>query len=76
MSRDSVRLAFTIAAFNGVDVMSCDLENVYVNAMYRENTWFEGRTECGEDKGKVLIVVRRCMVSNLWDCLDTQHLHR
>ena len=25
--------------------------------MCREKIWFEGRTECGEDKGKVLIVV-------------------
>ena len=44
MSRESVRLAFTIAYLNGVDVMSCELENVYMNAI-----WFEGRTECGED---------------------------
>ena len=26
--------------------------------MCRKNIWFEGGTECGEDKGKVLIVVR------------------
>ena len=38
--------------------MSCDLDNAYLNAMCREKIWFEGGTECGEDKGKVLIVVR------------------
>ena len=58
VSRESVRLAFTIAALNSVDVMSCNLENAYLNAMCREKIWFEGGTECGEDKGKVLIVAR------------------
>ena len=58
MSRDSVRLASTIAALNGVDVMSCDLDNAYLNAMCREKIWFKGKTECGEDKGKVLILVK------------------
>ena len=58
VSRGSVRLALTIADLNSVDVMSCNLENAYLNAMCRENIWFEGRTKCGEDKGKVLNVVR------------------
>ena len=51
-------MEFAIAALNGVDVMSCNLENVYLNAMCHEKIWFEGGTECGEDKGKLLIVVR------------------
>ena len=58
VSRDSVRIAYTVAALNGVDVMSCDLENTYLNAMCREKIWFKGGTECGEDKGKVLIILR------------------
>jgi hypothetical protein len=58
VSRDSVRLAFLIAALNDVDILSCDLENAYLNAPCCEKIWFEGRLECGEDKGKVLIVVR------------------
>ena len=57
VSRNSVGLAFTIAALKDVDVMSCDLKNAYLNAMCCENILFEGRTERGEDKGKVLIVV-------------------
>jgi hypothetical protein len=32
MSRDSIRLAFLIAALNDIDIMSCDLENAYLNA--------------------------------------------
>ena len=58
MSRDSVCIVFTIAALNGVDVMPCNLENTYLNAMCCEKIWFEGGTKYGEDKGKVLIVVR------------------
>ena len=58
VSRVSVRLANTIAALNGVEIMSCDLENAYINAMCCNNIWFEGGTECGEDKVKLLIVVR------------------
>ena len=58
MSRDSVLIVFTIEALNGVDVMSSDLENTYLNAMCHKNIWFEGGTKCGEYKGKALIVVR------------------
>jgi hypothetical protein len=58
VSRDSVRLAFLIAALNNIDIMSCDLENAYLNAPCREKIWFEGGIECGEDQGKVCVVVR------------------
>jgi hypothetical protein len=58
VSRDSVRLGFLIAALNGVDILACDLENAYLNAPCREKIWFEGGKECGEDQGKVLIIVR------------------
>jgi hypothetical protein len=57
MSRDSVRLAFLIAALNDIDDMSCDLENAYLNAPCHEKIWFEGGLECGEDRGKVCVVV-------------------
>ena len=36
VSRDSVRLAFTIAALNSVDVISYDLDNAYLNAICRD----------------------------------------
>ena len=32
VSRESVRIGFLIAALNGVDIMSCNLENAYLNA--------------------------------------------
>jgi hypothetical protein len=58
VSRESVRLGFLIAALNGLDIMSCDLESAYLNAKCKEKIWFEGGIECGADQGKVLIVVR------------------
>ena len=58
LSRDSVRLAFLIAALNDIDIMSCDLENAYLNAPCKEKIWFEGGIECGEDQGKVCVIVR------------------
>ena len=58
VSRDSVRLAFLIAALNDLDIMSVDLENAFIQAPCREKIWFEGGIECGDDYGKVCIVVR------------------
>ena len=47
-----------IASLNGLDIMSCDLENAFLNATNREKIWFEGGIECVEDKGNVLVIVR------------------
>ena len=58
VSRDSVRLAFLIAALNDLDIMSCDIGNAYLNAPCREKIWFKAGIECGEDKGKVMIITR------------------
>lgn len=58
VSRDSVRLAFLIAALNNLDVMMCDIGNAYLNAPCREKIWFKGGRETGEDKGKVLELKR------------------
>jgi hypothetical protein len=54
--RNSVRLAFLIDVLNDIDIMSCDLENAYLNTPCREKIWFEGGIECGEDQGKVCVV--------------------
>ena len=56
--RESIRLAFLIAELNGLQVKTCDIGNAYLNAPCREKIWFEGGTECGEKKGKVLVVTR------------------
>jgi len=41
VSRDSVRLAFTLAAFNGLDVLSGDVQNAYINAESKERLYVE-----------------------------------
>ena len=38
--------------------MSCDLENAYLNAPCHKKIWFKGGLECGEDRGKVCVIVR------------------
>ena len=58
VSRDTVRIAFLIAALNDLEVMSCDIGNAYLNAPCREKIWCVAGTEFGSDKGKVLHVVR------------------
>ena len=58
VSRDSVRILFTAAALNDMDIYACDVNNAYLNAPCREKIWFEGGSECGEDRGRVLVVVR------------------
>jgi hypothetical protein len=55
--RDSIWLAFLIAAMNDIDKMSCDLENAYLNAPCREKIWFEGGIKCGKNQGKVCVVI-------------------
>jgi hypothetical protein len=57
LSRDSVQIGFMLAVLNGLDVMACDLENVYLHASCMEKIWFKGGFECGSDKGKVCVVV-------------------
>ncbi len=36
VSRDSVRIAFLLAALNDLDVLACDIGNAYLNAPCRE----------------------------------------
>jgi Reverse transcriptase (RNA-dependent DNA polymerase) len=41
-----------------ISTLCRDLENAYLNAPCREKIWFEGGIECGEDQGKVCVIVR------------------
>ncbi|MHA7927589.1 MAG: Ty1/Copia family ribonuclease HI, partial [Marinobacter sp.] len=58
VSRDSVRIALLVAALNDLDIQACDIGNAYLNAPCRERIWFQGGSEVGPDKGKVLVVTR------------------
>ena len=36
VARDSVRIAFLLAALNGLDIKACDIQNAYLTADCRE----------------------------------------
>ena len=38
VSRDSVRIALTIAALNDLDILACDIQNAYLTAPCREKS--------------------------------------
>ena len=59
VSRDSIRIAFLIAALNDLDVLACDIGNAYLNAPCREKIWFLGGAEVGSEfQGKVCVMTR------------------
>ncbi len=39
VSRDSARIALTIAALNDLDLLACDIQNTYLAADCREKVW-------------------------------------
>ena len=54
-----MRLAFLIAALNGLDILAGDIRNAYLNAPCHEKIWFLGGAEVGtEQQGKVLVITR------------------
>ena len=58
VSRESIRIGFLIAALNGLNVLSADIQNAYLNAPTEEKVWFCAGPEWGEHKGKPVLIVR------------------
>jgi hypothetical protein len=58
VSRESVRLAFTIAGLNDLDVFAADISNAYLHAPCREKIWTIAGPEFGSDSGSVMVIVR------------------
>lgn len=59
VSRESVRIALTIAALNGLDVLAGDIQNAYLNAPCDEKIWTILGDEFGPElSGKRALVVR------------------
>ena len=56
VSRDSVRLALTIAALNDLKVMACDIQNAYLTADCREKIWTKAGPEFGSEAGTIFLV--------------------
>jgi hypothetical protein len=57
VSRDSVRIAFLIAALNDLDIMACVISNVYLNALCREKIWFVAGPEFDSRQGQVVKII-------------------
>jgi hypothetical protein len=59
VSRDSVRLAFLIAALNDSEILSADVQNAYLNAPTQEKIYTTAGPEFGQGKeGRPVIIVR------------------
>ena len=58
VSRDSVRIALTIAALNKLKVLEWDIQNEYLTAPCREKIWTIAGPKFVSDAGKLIIVVR------------------
>ena len=58
VSRESIRIGFLIAALNGLDVLTADIENAYINAPCKEKIWTIAGPEFGSDQGQVMLIVQ------------------
>ena len=56
VSRDSVRLAFMLAALNDVDVLAGDVSTAYLNAKCREKVYIVCGKEFGSKEGQIAVV--------------------
>ena len=56
VSRDSVRIALTMAALNGLAVMACDIENAYLTADCHEKIWTRAGPEFGSEAGMIMLI--------------------
>ncbi len=52
VSRETVRLALTVAALNDIDVWAADVLNAYITAPCREKIWTTLGPEFESDRGK------------------------
>ena len=79
VSRESVRIALTIAPLNDLEVKTEDIKNVYLTVPVTEKNWTALVPEFDQDCGKKVLVVRALYVLKttggifrkyLADCMD------
>ena len=58
VTRESVRIALTLAALNDLDVLTCDIQNAYLNAPTKEKVWCRAGDEFGPNAGRPVLIVR------------------
>jgi hypothetical protein len=56
-SRESVRIALTLASLNDLDVNMADIQNAYLPAPITEKVWTVLGSEFGDDAGKRALIV-------------------
>jgi len=56
VSRDSVRIAFLLAAVNDLNIEAADVGNAYLNAKSREKFYIIAGAEFGNEEGSIFIV--------------------
>ena len=57
VSRDTVHIALTLAALNGLEVKTSDIQNAYLTAPCAEKIWTRLGPEFGPDQGRRAIIV-------------------
>ena len=58
VSKESVRIAMTLAELNDIEVKTSDVQNAYLTAPCSEKVHTTLGTEFGENKGKTAFIVR------------------
>ena len=58
VSRDSVRITLTIAALNGLKVLSCVIQNAFLTAKCRDKCYTRAGPEFGSDQEKLMLITR------------------
>ncbi len=58
VSRETVRIALTLAAFNDLEVKVADILNAYISAPIKEKVWCALGPEFSSNAGKSAIIVR------------------
>jgi len=58
MTRESVRIMFTIAALNDLDLLGADVQNAYINAKMNKKVYTTARPEFGSNQGRPAVIIR------------------
>ena len=58
VGRESVRIAFLVAALNNLNVLAGDIQNAYLNAPTTEKLYFTAGPEWKADCGRPVVIVR------------------
>jgi hypothetical protein len=72
---DSVRIALTIAALNGLKLVACDIQNAYLTADCREKIWTRAGPEFGSEAGTIFIVKKAFIWPQVCSALRSVHYY-